>query len=259
MLMVISPAKTLDYSGGRYPHFTLPEGLAQSEVLAQQLSGYDPLQLSSLMHISDQLAQLNHQRYQDFHTPFTLENAKQALLSFKGDVYKGIQVEAYGDEDLAFAQAHLRILSGLYGVLRPLDLMQPYRLEMGTKLVAKKGGKVVSKNLYEFWGDRITNLLNADLKQAAEPCLVNLASQEYFKSVNLKALKAPVLNITFKENKAGVYKIVAIYAKRARGLMVDFVIRQRIQSPEKMKAFDTEGYAFSEAHSEPDNWVFCRG
>ena len=259
MLMVISPAKTLDYSGDRYPHFTLPEGLAQSKVLVQQLSDYDPLQLSSLMHISDQLAQINHQRYQDFQTPFTLENAKQALLAFKGDVYKGIQVDDYDDEDLAFAQAHLRILSGLYGVLRPLDLMQPYRLEMGTKLVTQKSGKVVAKNLYEFWGDRITNLLNADLKQAANPCLVNLASQEYFKSVNLKALKAPVLNITFKENKAGVYKIVAIYAKRARGLMADFVIRQRISSPEQMKAFDTEGYAFSEAHSDPDNWVFCRG
>lgn len=258
MLMVISPAKTLDYSGDRYPHFTLPEGLAQSEVLVEQLSDYDPLQLSSLMHISDQLAQLNHQRYQDFQTPFTLENAKQALLAFKGDVYKGIPVEDYDDEDLAFAQAHLRILSGLYGVLRPLDLMQPYRLEMGTKLATPKGGKVLAKNLYEFWGDRIASWLNADLEQAAEPCLVNLASQEYFKSVDLKALKAPVLNITFKENKAGVYKVVAIYAKRARGLMVDFVIRHRIQSPQQMKAFDSEGYAFSEAHSEPDNWVFCR-
>lgn len=253
MLMVISPAKTLDYSGADYPHFTTPAVLEQSEALIQELRTYDPPKLSSLMKISDKLANLNYERYQDFQTPFTAENAKQALLVFKGDVYKGIQVENYDDEDLAFAQAHLRILSGLYGILRPLDLMQPYRLEMGTKLATEKG-----KNLYEFWGDRISQLINAELADEDEPCLVNLASNEYFKSIALKTLNARVLNIAFKENKNGAYKIIAIHAKRARGLMVDFVVRNRIQDVEDLKGFDREGYAFSDALSKPNDWVFCR-
>lgn len=253
MLMVISPAKTLDYSVSNYPHFTTPAALAQSQALVGQLSTYDAPKLSALMKISDKLAALNYQRYQDFQTPFTPDNAKQALLVFKGDVYKGIQVEKYDDDDLAFAQKHLRILSGLYGILRPLDLMQPYRLEMGTKLATDKG-----KNLYEFWGDQISTLLNDDLAEEAEPCLVNLASNEYFKSVNKKALKAKILNIAFKENKNGTYKVIGIHAKRARGLMVDFVIRERVQNVEQLKAFDTEGYTYREEHSKPDTWVFCR-
>lgn len=258
MLMVISPAKTLDYSGADYPHFTTPEMLDKSEVLVDHLSTYDPLQLSDLMKISDKLAELNRQRYQDFETPFTPENAKQALLVFNGDVYRGIKVKEYDDDELAFAQKHLRILSGLYGVLRPLDLMQPYRLEMGTKLKTEKG-----KNLYEFWGTQISTLINAAfeaeaLETKAEPCLVNLASNEYFKSVDRKTLKAKILNIAFKENKNGVYKIVAIHAKRARGLMVDFAIRNRVENGEQLKDFDTEGYRFDAALSEPDTWVFGR-
>ncbi len=253
MLMVISPAKTLDYSGADYPHFTTPAVLEHSEQLVEELRTYDPPKLSSLMKISDKLANLNYERYQDFQAPFTPENAKQALLVFKGDVYKGINVENYDDEDLAFAQAHLRILSGLYGVLRPLDLMQPYRLEMGTKLATEKG-----KNLYEFWGDRIAQLINTDLADEDEPCLVNLASNEYFKSIDTKALQARILNIAFKENKNGVYKIIAIHAKRARGLMVDFVVRNRIQDVEDLKEFDSEGYAFSDALSKTNDWVFCR-
>lgn len=251
--MVISPAKSLDYSGPNYPHFTVPAVLDRSETLVQQLSEYNPEQLSELMKISDKLAQLNHQRFQDFQTPFTPENAKQALLVFDGDVYKDIDVQNYDDDDLSFAQAHLRILSGLYGILRPLDLMQPYRLEMGTKLATDKG-----KNLYEFWGDRLANLINAELEKQPEPCLVNLASNEYFKSINRKALNAKVLNIAFKENKNGVYKIVAIYAKRARGMMVDFVIRNRIENPELMKGFDRDGYSFNAELSDENTWVFCR-
>ena len=254
MLMVISPAKTLDYSGKSYSHFTTPAALEQTQELAAQLRSYESHELSSLMKISDNLAELNFQRYQEFETPFTPDNAKQALLVFKGDVYKGIQVEDYSEADLTYAQAHLRILSGLYGLLRPLDLMQPYRLEMGTKLATGKG-----KNLYEFWGDRISHLLNEDLKKEDEPCLVNLASNEYFKSIDLKKLKARVLNIAFKENKNGTYKIVAIYAKRARGLMVDYAVRNRITDFEALKAFDTEGYAYSEELSDDDNWTFCRG
>ncbi|MEL6488768.1 MAG: peroxide stress protein YaaA [Cyanobacteria bacterium J06621_3] len=253
MLMVISPAKSLDYSGPNYPHFTVPAVLDRSETLVQRLSEYNPEQLSELMKISDKLAQLNHQRFQDFQTPFTPENAKQALLVFDGDVYKDIDVQNYDDDDLSFAQAHLRILSGLYGILRPLDLMQPYRLEMGTKLATDKG-----KNLYEFWGDRLANLINAELEKQPEPCLVNLASNEYFKSINRKALNAKVLNIAFKENKNGVYKIVAIYAKRARGMMVDFVIRNRIENPELMKGFDRDGYSFNAELSDENTWVFCR-
>ena len=251
--MVISPAKTLDYSGANYPHFTVPDALDQSEALVNQLSTYKPLQLSDLMKISDKLAALNHQRYQDFETPFTPKNAKQALLVFNGDVYRGIRISEYDDEDLAFAQKHLRILSGLYGVLRPLDLMQPYRLEMGTKLKTDKG-----KNLYEFWGTQITALINQALASEAEPCLVNLASNEYFKSIDQKGLKAQVLNIAFKENKNGAYKIVAIHAKRARGLMVDFAIRNRVENVEQLKDFDTEGYRFRKEESKPDTWTFCR-
>jgi len=253
MLMVISPAKSLDYEGRDYPKFTVPAVLDQSKTLVTQLSGYDAPELSKLMKISDKLAALNQQRYQDFATPFTPENAKQALLVFNGDVYRGIDSENYDDDDLDFAQNHLRILSGLYGMLRPLDLMQPYRLEMGTKLATEKG-----KNLYDFWGSQLSELINAELKNTPEPCLVNLASNEYFKSVDLKTLKARVLNIAFKENKSGTYKIVAIHAKRARGMMVDFVIRNRIEAPELMKGFDRDGYSFNAELSSENEWVFCR-
>lgn len=253
MLMVISPAKTLDYEGASYPHFTQPAVLDRSQQLIDELRSYDQEQLSKLMKISDKLAALNHQRYQDFQTPFTLENAKQALLAFKGDVYKGIHIEDYDEDDLFFAQDHLRILSGLYGILRPLDLMQPYRLEMGTRLKTEKG-----KNLYEFWGDQISSLLEAELEKENSPCLVNLASNEYFKAINLDLIKARILNIDFKENKDGTYKIIAIYAKRARGLMVDFVIRNRIENPELIKGFDSDGYAFNKTLSTKDSWVFSR-
>ena len=253
MLMLVSPAKTLDYTGTDFDRSTLPAFLDRSQTLVKQLSRYSVEDLSELMHISDKLAKLNYQRYQDFETPFTPENAKQALLVFKGDVYKGMTVENYTEDDLAFAQDCLRILSGLYGVLRPLDLMQPYRLEMGTKLATEK-----SKNLYEFWGSQISNLLNADLEGDADPCVVNLASKEYFKSVDLKSLKARVLDIDFKENKAGSYKIVAIHAKRARGLMADYVIRNRIKTVEALQGFDLEGYTFRDSLSKPNRWVFCR-
>ncbi len=253
MLMLLSPAKTLDYTNADFARYTLPAALDQSEILAKQLSHYDAGELSALMKISDKLAELNYRRYQDFQTPFTLDNAKQALLVFKGDVYKGMTVEDYTDEDLAFAQDHLRILSGLYGVLRPLDLMQPYRLEMGTKLANEEG-----QNLYEFWGAQISELLNAELRSHDDPCIVNLASNEYFKSIDRETLKARVLKLAFKENKDGDYKIVTLYAKRARGLMADFVIRNRIETVEALQGFDAEGYTFRESLSAADSWVFCR-
>ena len=254
MLMVISPAKTLEFSGSPYPHFTQPTQLDDSQELINQLREFSATDIGKLMKISEKLAILNQQRYNDFQTPFTLDNARQALLVFKGDVYKGIDIDHYSDEDLAFAQKHLRILSGLYGVLRPLDLMQAYRLEMGTKLVNTRG-----KNLYEFWGNQISEHLNGDLAQQDQPWLVNLASNEYFKAIAPQALNAKVLNIAFKENKGGTYKVIGIHAKRARGLMVNFVIKNRIETPEPMKAFEVEGYEFSEALSTPNTWVFCRG
>lgn len=252
--MVISPAKTLDFSGSPYPHFTQPTQLDDSQELISHLRDFSVADIGKLMKISEKLSILNQQRYEDFQTPFTLDNARQALLVFKGDVYKGIDIDHYNDDDLAFAQQHLRILSGLYGVLRPLDLMQAYRLEMGTKLANTRG-----KNLYEFWGTQISEHLNGDLAQQKEPCLVNLASNEYFKAIAPRTLNSRILNIAFKENKGGTYKVIGIHAKRARGLMVDFVIKQRIETPERMKGFDVEGYEFKEDLSTSDTWVFCRG
>ncbi len=254
MLMVISPAKTLDYSKRECPDFTIPVQLEQSQVLVNQLRDLSAVEIGELMYISPKLSDLNHQRYQDFQIPFTPDNSKQALLAFKGDVYKGIDTATYNPEDLNFAQQHLRILSGLYGILRPLDLMQPYRLEMGTKLKNAKG-----KNLYEFWGRQIAEAINEALDGQSENYLVNLASNEYFKAVDQKTLTSTLLNIAFKENKNGVYKVVAIHAKRARGLMVDYAIRNRVEKIEALKDFDTEGYQFNPELSSDQEWVFCRG
>ncbi|MEB3232439.1 MAG: peroxide stress protein YaaA [Leptolyngbyaceae bacterium] len=251
--MIISPAKTLDFSGDVYQEFTVPGQLEESQILIDQLRELTPDEIGQLMKISDNLSTLNWERYRDFHTPFTVENARQALLAFKGDVYKGIEVDRYTAEDFDFAQKHLRILSGLYGILRPLDLIQPYRLEMGTKLTNQRG-----KNLYEFWGDRLSQKLNADFEGYPDSYLVNLASNEYFKAIAPKPLNAQILHITFKENKAGTYKVVGIHAKRARGLMVDFVIKNRIHTIEPLQSFDVEGYRFNESLTTPNEWVFCR-
>lgn len=252
MLMVISPAKTLDYDVDTPTRHTLPRHLPQTQELVSQLRDFSPDEIADLMHISDKLAALNHQRYQDFPDELTPDNAKQALLVFQGDVYIGIEAAKYTTDDLAYAQQHLRILSGLYGLLRPLDLMFPYRLEMGTKLGNDNG-----RNLYDFWGSQLAEQLNTDFKDT--PCLVNLASNEYFKAIDAKSLKAPVIDIAFKENKNGTYKVIAIHAKRARGLMVDYAVQHRIADPEGLKAFDVEGYAYSEELSEGDSWVFWRG
>lgn len=254
MLMVISPAKTLDFSSRDCSDFTLPEKLDQSQVLVDQLRHLSASDLGSLMQISPKLSDLSYQRYQDFEIPFTLDNSKQALLAFKGDVYKGIDTATYNPEDLNFAQKHLRILSGLYGILRPLDLIQPYRLEMGTQFKNHKG-----KNLYEFWERQIAEAINESLEGESEDYLVNLASNEYFKAVDQKTLKAKLLNIAFKEQKNGVFKVVAIHAKRARGLMVDYAIRNRIEKVADLKGFDSEGYGFNPELSSEKEWVFCRG
>ena len=254
MLMVISPAKTLDFSSRADADFTVPECLENSQVLVDQLRQLGPEELGALMQISPKLSALNYQRYQAFEQPFTLDNAKQALLAFQGDVYKGMDTAIYEQEDFNFAQKHLRILSGLYGILRPLDLIQPYRLEMGTKLQNSHG-----KNLYEFWGSAIAESINQALADHPEPCLINLASNEYFKAIDKKTLQFRLLNIAFKENKNGTYKVVAIHAKRARGLMVDYAIRNRIETPDGLKTFDSEGYQFRQDLSTEQDWIFSRG
>jgi cytoplasmic iron level regulating protein YaaA (DUF328/UPF0246 family) len=206
-----------------------------------------------MMTISENIATLNVDRYKTFKTPFTTKNAKQAIFAFKGDVYSGLVLDAYNDEDYAYAQDHLRILSGLYGCLRPLDLIQPYRLEMKTKLKNDRGD-----NLYQFWDERITQSLNKELKKQEEPVLINLASNEYFKSVKPKLLEGRLLNINFKETKEGKTRVVAIFAKRARGMMTDYIIRNRIEKPEGLKKFKQGGYKFNKDLSDDKQWTFER-
>lgn len=254
MLMVISPAKTLDYETPPITErFTLPQHLDHSQQLIELLRDYSPAQISELMHLSDKLAALNVARYGSWTAEFTPDSAKQALLAFKGDVYTGLNVDDFTDDDLLFAQQHLRMLSGLYGLLRPLDLMQPYRLEMGTKLVNPRG-----KDLYAFWGERISDWLNEALREQGDDVLLNLASNEYFSSVRRKALNARVIDVDFKDMKNGQYKIISFYAKKARGLMARWVIKERIAKPEQLSAFDYEGYRFSADDSSANHLVFLR-
>jgi len=254
MLAVISPAKKLDFET---PAKDFPveqcQLLAQAQVLIERCKGLSPSDIASLMKLSDKLAGLNAARFGQWQTPFTLDNAKQAIFSFKGDVYVGLDAETLSDEDLVFAQNHLRILSGLYGLLRPLDLMQAYRLEMGTKLDNDRG-----KNLYEFWGDLITDCLNKTLKDNNSEILVNLASTEYFKAVKAKNINAQIITPVFKDYKNGQYKIISFYAKKARGLMVRYMIDKRVENPEQLTAFDYAGYAYDESQSSNTTMVFTR-
>lgn len=253
MIIIISPSKTLDFKANPYHQHSQPRQLEHSQKLINVLKRLNPEEIAHLMKISEKLSQLNWQRYREFKQPFTLDNAKQALLAFKGDVYKGIKVDTYSADDFTFAQKHLRILSGLYGLLRPLDLIQPYRLEMGSHLQNEQG-----RNLYEFWHDQVTVLLNQDFKNQLSPVLINLASNEYYKVIKPKILNAKVLTLTFKENKSGIYKTIAIYAKRARGLMTDFIITHRITEPEQLKTFNQENYRFNPSLSSKKEWVFSR-
>lgn len=255
MLFVISPAKSLDFqSPAPVAEHTQPAFLDQSEALITLLRAQSPAGIARLMALSDQLAMLNFTRYAEWKRPFRIRNSKQAVFAFNGDVYGGLDASTLSPAQITFAQKHLRILSGLYGVLRPLDLMQAYRLEMGTKLANPAG-----KDLYAFWGDTITHALNVELsKRGSTPVLVNLASEEYFKSVRPKKLAARVITPVFEERKGASYKIVSFYAKRARGLMSRYAIVNAITDPEALKAFDMEGYAFAPAASEVDRWVFRR-
>ncbi|WP_257111178.1 peroxide stress protein YaaA [Pseudomonas ficuserectae] len=254
MLMVISPAKTLDFetppTTGR---FTQPQYLDHSQGLITQLRELTPAQISELMHLSDKLAGLNAARFGSWTPAFTLDNAKQALLAFKGDVYTGLQAESLSDAQLDYAQDHLRMLSGLYGLLRPLDLMQPYRLEMGTRLANARG-----KDLYAFWGTQISEWLNEALAAQGDDLLLNLASTEYFSAVKRSALNARIIDTEFKDFKNGQYKIISFYAKKARGMMSRFVIEERINSPEALQAFDVQGYRYNREQSTPDKLVFLR-
>ncbi|OED45298.1 hypothetical protein ACH42_05150 [Endozoicomonas sp. (ex Bugula neritina AB1)] len=254
MLLVVSPAKTLDYDTPTATKTcSQPDFLDDSQRLIDELRLLTPAQVSSLMSISDKLAQLNTARFEAWSQPFTPENAKQAVLAFKGDVYTGLDAESLTEKQLNFAQKHLRILSGLYGLLRPLDLMQAYRLEMGSKFPNQRG-----KDLYAFWGELITEKLNDESTIQKDNVLVNLASNEYFKSVKIKSLNAEVITPIFKDRKGDKYKIISFYAKKARGLMCRYVIDNNITQVEKLKNFDYEGYSYNEAMSSETDWVFIR-
>ncbi len=250
MLAIISPSKTQDFSECNIDIFSQTRQLESSNELIGILKSKSKSQISKLMSLSEKLSELNFDRFQKFKLPFTLDNAKQAILAFKGDVYNGINAPDFSSDDLEFAQSKVRMLSGLYGVVRPLDLIQPYRLEMGTKLNNAKG-----RDLYDYWGSEISNVLNED-----EPNLIiNLASNEYFKAIDKNALNANILDIVFKEKKGETYKVIGIYAKRARGLMVNYIIRNRLENPEALKDFSDEGYRFDRDLSSDSSWVYLRG
>ncbi|MGK0499206.1 MAG: cytoplasmic iron level regulating protein YaaA (DUF328/UPF0246 family) [Oceanicoccus sp.] len=254
MLMVISPAKTLDFeTSAKTKQATTPDFLDQSQQLINELTGLSPADVSRLMGISDKLGTLNFDRFQSWQPPFDADNAKQAVLAFKGDVYTGLDAESFSSKDYKFAQKHLRILSGLYGLLRPLDYIQPYRLEMGTKF-ANQGGA----NLYQFWGDQLTTAINAQLKKNKSQLLVNLASNEYFKALQTKDINADIITPVFKDLKNGKYKIISFYAKKARGLMSAYVIKNQINDAEDLKSFDRDSYRYNAAMSSARDWVFTR-
>jgi cytoplasmic iron level regulating protein YaaA (DUF328/UPF0246 family) len=254
MLTVISPAKTLDFeTPPGTKKTTVPQLLDRSAELVEDMQKLSPSDIRGLMGVSEKIADLNHHRFMNWKPPFNLANAKQSLLAFKGDVYTGLEAETLSAAELNFAQKHLRILSGLYGVLRPLDLMQPYRLEMGLKF-ANRGGK----NLYEFWGNEITDDLNAQLKKTKSDVLVNLASNEYFKSIKTGELNADIITPVFKDLKAGKYKIISFYAKKARGQMARYIIDKEIQKTADLKRFRKDGYRYNSSESTARELVFTR-
>ncbi|WP_447927167.1 peroxide stress protein YaaA [Vreelandella sp. EE27] len=254
MLSVISPAKTLDFeTPSTTQHVTQPDLLEYSQPLIDILRGYSPQQISELMGVSDKLAGLNAARFKEWQPPFDLDNAKPAAQAFQGDVYTGLEAQTFSEADNRFAQTHLRILSGLYGLLRPLDLIQAYRLEMGTKLPNEAG-----KDLYAYWRPTLTRALDQAIGESGSKYLVNLASNEYFKAVDTQKLDAEIITPVFKDEKNGHYKIISFYAKKARGLMSAWIIREQINAPEALKAFDVAGYGFDKAASEGNTLVFTR-
>jgi len=254
MLILLSPAKSLDYeTPPTTDKHTLPQFVDDSAALIDVLRPYTPAQIASLMDLSDALSALNVARYEAWRPKFTARNSKQAILAFNGDVYDGLDAKTLKQADLDWAQDHVGMLSGLYGVLRPLDWMQPYRLEMGTKLANPRG-----KDLYAWWGDTLAEYLNKQLAKQKDNVIINLASQEYFKSVKRKALKARVVECVFEDWKAGNWKIISFHAKKARGMMARHAILKRASKPEQLLDFSAEGYACDAKVSEPDRLVFRR-
>ena len=256
MLVVVSPAKSLDFENHpKTRKFSQPEFLKESRELIKDLRRLEPADLSKLMNISQKLANENHQRFANWHTPFNLKNAKQAIFAFKGDVYLGLQAEEFSVADLKFAQDHLRILSGLYGILRPLDLIQAYRLEMGRKFPSSS-----AQNLYDFWGDKLTRKINKefDSRTANTKALVNLASNEYFNSINKNLLDAEVITPVFKDWSNGKYRIISFFAKKARGQMAAHIIKNRLEDPESLINFAAGGYRFDQEASSDSKLVFKR-
>lgn len=254
MLALISPAKTLDYETALPTDiYTQPRLLEQSQQLIDVCRKLSATEIASLMTVSEKIANLNVERFRDWNAEFDFSNARQALFAFKGDVYTGLDAYHLKDHDIDFAQQHLRMLSGLYGLLRPLDLMMPYRLEMGTKLKNSRGN-----NLYEFWGSIITDQINQDLAEIDAKLLVNLASDEYYKSVNEKKIRAEIIKPVFLDQKNGKYKVISFYAKKARGLMARYLIENKLSQVEQLKAFDSEGYCFDAESSSDKELVFKR-
>lgn len=255
MISVISPAKRLDFdSQPPVSDHTTPDFLAESRKLNRILREYSAPQLMELMGVSRNIAELNIERNRNWKTPFNPDNSRQAIYAFRGDVYQGLDADTLNRQDMKFAQQHLRILSGLYGLLRPLDLIQPYRLEMGTGLENPRGG-----NLYEFWGGKLADRINEELENHRSKTLINLASAEYYRALSASHLKTRVITPVFKEKKQGKYRVIAVFAKKARGLMARFIIKQRIDSPEGLKDFELDGYHYTPSLSDKNNWVFARG
>ncbi len=254
MLAIISPAKTLDFetSSPTRKH-SVPVFLKESKELICALRDQSPADIGALMKISVKLADLNYQRYAEWKTPFTANNAKPAMLAFKGDTYIGLDGNSYTERDFSWAQKHLRILSGLHGILKPLDLIQPYRLEMGTRL-----NNSVGDDLYTFWGEKVTSELNRALATQKQPILINLSSNEYFNVLDPTQIDARIITPIFKDLKNGRYKFMSFFAKRARGLMSSYIVKNRVSTLKVLKAFDWQGYYYSEDLSHGDEWVFLR-
>ncbi len=255
MIIVISPAKSLDFeSDFNKQGFTLADFKTESEQLITAMRKKKPKAIGELMGISENLAELNYERFQNWAYPESTENAKPAVLAFKGDVYLGLQADTFSGDEMAFAQNHLRILSGLHGLLKPLDLIHPYRLEMGTKVTVGK-----HNNLYSFWGEKINKKLAESLEESESPVLINLASKEYFKATNPRKFTHEIITPVFKENKGGTYKVVSFFAKKARGMMAAYIIKNKLMKPGYIKSFSEDGYTFNEALSSEKEWTFTRG
>jgi len=254
MISVVSPAKSLDFDNNApFSDYSLPLFHKETQMIVNVLKNYSPEDLSKLMKISKDLGLMNANRYQDYKTPFKLENAKQAIFAFTGDVYKGLDATSLTSNAVDYAQTHFKILSGLYGILKPLDLIQAYRLEMGTKISINN-----STSLYDFWSNHITSELNTNLESTNSKFLLNLASNEYSKSIDMKSLNAEVITPIFKDWKSGQYKIISFFAKRARGLMSRYFLENKIKNPNDLKAFDSDGYVFNEDFSNEKSLVFTR-